>query len=232
MLTRPRSLSFDCNMKYSVLLIVVVGLVIKTRCNPYREDRMTEEAPPGNVERGHQCIEDDQVCQGLVKRFNELKFSADSWFGLSYCFNYGPQSGIHNNWAHETDPNKTWQKLCPVTCKICATTPNNPEPCSDRHPGCTDFVENMDVISYGGATYVASYCDMYGLDGMYHTWCPKTCGSCQFSECSDKLPVCAQIAVSAELSTMLCDFTGVNGYYHTWCPKTCGSCLFAGDILP
>ena len=122
-------------MEYSFYIIVIVGLVIKAGCNPYPEDRIIEETPPGNIERGQQpCIEDDQVCRGIVEHLNEVKYTADSWYALSYCFNYGPQSGSHNNWAHETDPNKTWQKICPVTCKICAPTPSNPEQCADRHP--------------------------------------------------------------------------------------------------
>ena len=131
--------------EYRVIVIVVVGLVTETRCNPHPEVRITDDATPANIESGQQCVEDDQICQGLINRLRD----EDSWYHLSYCYNYGPQSGIHNNWAHETDPSRTWQKLCPVTCKTCTPTPTNPEPCSDRHPGCTDFANHVILSGYG-----------------------------------------------------------------------------------
>ena len=135
-------------MEYKVLLIFVVGLVMRARCNPYKEDRMIDEILPANIERGQQCVEDDQVCQGLVRMKRE--YGADSWWNFQiYCFNYGPQSG--SPWPGT--PNKTWGKLCPVTCNMCPRTTTNPEPCSDRHPGCAQMVEwySATFSTYGRA---------------------------------------------------------------------------------
>ena len=58
-------------MEYKALLIVVVGIVIEARGNPFAEEKMMEETPPA-------CTEDPQVCKGIVDYLN------------AYCLAMGP----------------------------------------------------------------------------------------------------------------------------------------------
>lgn len=207
---RPRSPSFDCNMEYKVLLIVVVGIVIEASGNPFAEEKMMEETPPA-------CTEDPQVCKGIVDYLNAYNVPGyGSHLLLQVCHLSGlRQSGAWSSMM--TDPDRTWGALCPVTCKMC---PNAiPEPCSDYVPWCSDYVPETALTE--------RFCD--GTDGLFwYKLCAKTCDSCK---CSDKHPGCAEWARlwngNVEFS---CNYRGTevnqrySDMYQTWCPQTCGSC--------
>ena len=150
-------------MLYTALLVVTIGLVFQTRCNPISEDR-------------GQCIEDDQICKYLVDNLKQYEQTGYYDYSvLAVCEDMLASSLVHEL-IGVYDRDTTWRDLCPVTCKMCPTT--HAQLCSTEHPGRAEFAEMYAMYESLIPGYISTYVCPMSTTGVLNNWCPKMCGKC------------------------------------------------------